>query len=342
MLELISEAQGAGVRLAAACHILGLSARTIERWRAEPEIADRRCGPQRRPSNALTPAEEAQVATVLISSRYAGLSPKQLVPQLADEGLYLASESTMYRVQRRLGLGPKKRTARRTHVPRASTVHRATRPNQVWSWDITWLPTTVRGSYFYLYLIMDVWSRRIVGWRIAARESAAVAAALIRDACVAGNVDSRGLVLHSDNGAPMRGSTMLSTLQWLGVIPSFSRQHVSDDNPYSEALFRTLKHTPAYPRLPFADLASANRWVARFVDWYNGTHRHSAIRYVTPNERHARLEHDVLARRHQLYQRARQCRPERWTGATRDWTPVGHVLLNPPSAPADAMMRQLS
>jgi transposase InsO family protein len=290
----------------------------------------------------LTPVEEAQVVTVLTSSRYAGLSPKQLVPQLADEGLYLASESTMYRVQRRLGLRTKKRAAARTHVARASTVHRATAPNQVWSWDITWLPTTVRGSYLYLYLIMDVWSRRIVGWRIAARESAELAAAVIRDACVAGNVDSRGLVLHSDNGAPMRGSTMIATLQWLGVIPSFSRQHVCDDNPYSEALFRTLKHTPAYPQLPFADLASANRWMARFVDWYNGTHRHSAIRYVTPNQRHAHFEHDVLARRHQLYQRARQCNPERWTGATRNWQPVGHVLLNPPSASAEALMRQLS
>ena len=194
--------------------------------------------------------------TVLTSSRYAGLSPKQLVPQLADEGLYLASESTMYRVQRRHGLRTKKRTTPRTHVTRASTVHRATGPNQVWSWDITWLPTTVRGSYLYLYLIMDVWSRRIVGWRIAERESADIAAALITQSCAEGNVDPRGLVLHSDNGKPMRGSTMISTLQWLGVVPSFSRPHVSDDNPYSEALFRTLKHTPAYPRLPFADLAS--------------------------------------------------------------------------------------
>ena len=110
--------------------------------------------------------------TVLTSSRYAGLSPKQLVPQLADEGLYLASESTMYRVQRRHGLRAQQRTTTRTHVARASTVHQASGPNQVWSWDITWLPTTVRGSYLYLYLIMDVWSRRIVGWRIAECESA--------------------------------------------------------------------------------------------------------------------------------------------------------------------------
>lgn len=332
MLKLIAEAQGAGVRLAAACHMLGISARTIERWRAEPEIGDRRCGPQRRPRNALTPAEEAQVVTVLTSSRYAGLSPKQLVPQLADEGLYLASESTMYRLQRRYGLRSKNATMSRTHVSRASPVHRATAPNQVWSWDITWLPTTVRGAYLYLYLVMDVWSRRIVGWRIAERESADIAAALMNQTCSEGNLDPRGLVLHSDNGTAMRGSTMISTLQWLGVVPSFSRPHVSDDNPYSEALFRTLKHTPAYPRLPFADLASANRWVARFVDWYNRTHRHSAIRYVTPNERHHGRERAVLARRHELYNRMRRANPERWSGTTRNWLPVELVVLNPQRA----------
>jgi len=274
--------------------------------------------------------------TVLTSSRYAGLSPKQLVPQLADEGLYLASESTMYRVQRRHGLRTKQRTTPRTQVARASTVHQATGPNQVWSWDITWLPTTVRGSYLYLYLIMDVWSRRIVGWRIAERESADVAAALITQSCSEGNVDPRGLVLHSDNGKPMRGSTMISTLQWLGVIPSFSRPHVSDDNPYSEALFRTLKHTPAYPRLPFADLASATRWVARFVEWYNGTHRHSAIRYVTPDQRHHGRERAVLASRHTLYERVRRANPERWSRSTRNWLPVELVVLNPERAPHQA------
>lgn len=329
ILELIAEAQASGVRLVPACRVLGISARTIERWRADPQIDDLRCGPHRRPSNALSPAEEAQVVSVLTSSRYAGLSPKQLVPQLADEGLYLASESTMYRVQRRHGFRTKKRTTPRTHVARASTVHRATGPNQVWSWDITWLPTTVRGSYLYLYLIMDVWSRRIVGWRIAECESADIAAALFTQSCSEGSVDPRGLVLHSDNGTPMRGSTMISTLQWLGVVPSFSRPHVSDDNPYSEALFRTLKHTPAYPQLPFVDVASAERWMARFVDWYNGTHRHSAIRYVTPDQRHHGREGAVLASRHSVYELARRANPNRWTLSTRNWAPIGLVVLNP-------------
>jgi putative transposase len=337
--ELIAEAQASGARLMPACDLLGISIRSIERWRANPEIADRRCGPQRRPSNALSATEEAQVVAVLTSARYAGLSPKQLVPQLADEGLYLASESTMYRVQRRYGLRIKKRTTTRTHVTRAATVHQATGPNQVWSWDITWLPTTLRGLYLYLYLIIDVWSRRIVGWRIAERESADIAAELITQSCGDGAIDPRGLVLHSDNGKAMRGSTMISTLQWLGVIPSFSRPHVSDDNPYSEALFRTLKHTPAYPRLPFANIAAATRWVTTFVDWYNGTHRHSAIRYVTPDQRHHGRECAVLACRRELCERVRRAHPERWSSATRNWLPVGSVVLNPERA---SLARQLS
>ncbi len=289
--------------------------------------------------------EEEQIVSVLTSSRYAGLSPKQLVPQLADEGLYLASESTMYRLQRRHGLRGQKRIVSRTHVTRACTVHHATQPNQVWSWDITRLPTTLRGWCLHLYLMMDIWSRRIMGWRVADAESAAIASKLVTQICRDGNIDPCGLVLHSDNGAAMRGSTMITTLQWLGVVPSFSRPHVSDDNPYSEALFRTLKHTPAYPRLPFADIASAERWVARFVDWYNGVHLHSAIRYVTPDERYFGREHAVLARRRELYQRARAANPERWTGATRKWTPVGLVTLNPVRAPTDAspqMTRQQS
>ena len=332
ILAAIAEAQLRGARLAQACRVVGISARTVERWRARPRGDDGRCGPHRRPHNALSPLEEAQVLSVLTSTRYATVSPKQLVPQLADEGLYLASESTMYRLQRRYGLRSKRRSVSQTHVTRASTVHRTTKPDQVWSWDITWLPTAVRGVYLRLYLMMDVWSRRIVGWRIAERESALIAAELVTQACHDGGVDPRGLVLHSDNGLPMRSSTMIATLQWLGVVPSFSRPHVSDDNPYSEALFRTLKHTPAYPRLPFADIGTAERWVARFVDWYNREHRHSAIRYVTPDERHFGREPNLLARRRELYERARKLNPERWSRGTRNWDPVGVVVLHPERA----------
>jgi len=329
ILAALTAAQTAGARLDAACDVIGISARTVERWRARPDGDDGRCGPRRRPTNALSPGEEEQVVSVLTSARYGGLSPKQVVPQLADEGLYLASESTMYRLQHRLGLRATRPPVTRSHVTRSSTVHCATGPNQVWSWDITWLPTTTRGRYLYLYLVLDVWSRRIVGWSVEESETAQAAAELVRRICADSGVDPRGLVLHSDNGKPMRGSTMVATLQWLGIVPSFSRPHVSDDNPYSEALFRTLKHTPAYPRRLFAGTDAARRWVAGFVSWYNGEHRHSAIRYVTPDQRHAGLDGAVLARRRRLYERARRANPERWTRGVRNWSPVGAVLLNP-------------
>jgi transposase InsO family protein len=336
ILEAIAEARRSGARLSAACAVVGLPARTIQRWLERPDEDDGRRGPRHRPPNALTPAEEAQVVTVLTSARYAGVSPKQLVPRLADEGLYLASESTMYRLQRRLGMRAASRPTIRTHVSRARAVHYATAPNQVWSWDITWLPTTIRGRYLFLYLVMDVWSRRIVGWTIEESENSDAAAELIRETCTTARIDPRGLVLHSDNGSAMRGATMLSTLQWLGVVPSFSRPHVSDDNPYSESLFRTLKHTPAYPRLPFASMAAAERWVARFVAWYNGEHRHSAIRYVTPDQRHFGDAPAILARRHELYERAQMTNPERWSRSIRNWTPIGTVILNPEPAALQA------
>jgi transposase InsO family protein len=329
MLAALDEAQATGARLHAACRVIGISARTIERWRGRLGGDDRRCGPRRRPRNALTTAEEAHLLAVMTSARYGHLPPKQLVPRLADEGTYIASESTMYRLQKRVGLGALRRSVLRTHVTRGATMHRATRANQLWSWDITSLPTTIRGRFLRLYLVMDVWSRRIVGWEVHAHEVAAHAATLIQRICTESGIDPNGLVLHSDNGTPMRGHTMVATLQWLGIVPSFSRPHVCNDNPYSEALFRTLKHTPAYPHLPFADREAARHWVARFVSWYNTEHHHSAIRYVTPDERHSGADILILARRRALYEQARRRKPERWPRNTRNWTPLETVVLNP-------------
>jgi putative transposase len=329
ILALVAEAQTAGARVEPACRLVGLSARTVERWREHPDAEDARHGPQHCPGNALSPLEQARVVAVMTSPQYCHVPPKQLVPRLADEGIYLASESTMYRLRRRFELRGRTRTTTRSHVTRSTTVHRATAPNQVWSWDITYLPTPVRGCFLRLYLVLDVWSRRIVGWKIHERESDELAAQMIRDICDQAKVDTHGLVLHSDNGKPMRGNTMITTLQWLGIVPSFSRPHVSDDNPYSEALFRTLKHGPAFPRLPFADIEAARQWVDCFVDWYNGEHRHSAIRFVTPDERHFGREDRILARRHALYERARRTKPERWSRASRNWTPIDSVVLNP-------------
>lgn len=331
ILAAVLEAQTAGARLVTASPFAGVSARTVQRWRRSPDGDDGRRGPVRRPPNALTTSEEVQVVQLLTSDRFRTVSPKQLVPLLADEGVYLASESTLYRIQRRHRLRQPERTTGRKLEARANRIHRATGINQVWSWDITWLPTVIRGRFLYLYLMMDVWSRRIVGWTIADKESSEIASALVKQACRDQGADPQGLVLHSDNGIPMRGSTMLATLRWLGIVPSFSRPHVSDDNPYSEALFRTMKHAgaPRYPRHPFASLADARAWIGRFVAWYNGEHRHSAIRYVTPDERHAGAEPTILARRREVYETARRTTPERWSRGIRDWSPVAVVELNP-------------
>ena len=328
-LALVAEAQADGAGLRSACMTVGLSVRTIERWRRDPDAGDGRRGPLRSPRNALSPLERARVVAVMTSAEHGHLSPKQLVPRLADEGIYLASESTMYRLQRQFELRAARPAASRAHVTRSTTVHCATGPNQVWSWDITYLPTLVRGRFLYLYLVVDVWSRRIVGWRVHERECAELAAAMIVETCEQSNIDPRGLVLHSDNGSPMRGNTMIATLQWLGIVPSFSRPHVSDDNPYSEALFRTLKHGPTYPRHPFADVTAGAHWVARFVAWYNGEHHHSGIRFVTPDQRHFGDEQRILARRCALYERARRTKPERWSRTTRNWTAIDSVVLNP-------------
>jgi len=211
-------------------------------------------------------------------------------------------------------------------------VQQAHGPNQLWSWDITYLKSSIRGAYFFLYLVVDVWSRKVVGWSVERQECAHHASRLMWRVCEESGIDARGLVLHSDNGQPMKGATMLATLQWLGVVPSFSRPHVKDDNPYSEALFRTLKYRPAYPRRPFRSIAEARAWVAAFVDWYNNDHQHSGIRFLTPAQRHEQLDAVILDKRHSIYQRARKNHPGRWSGKTRDWSPITTVLLNPDAA----------
>jgi transposase InsO family protein len=301
--------------------------RTVERWRgAHPE--DVRHGPRYAPANKFTAAERRTLLATVNAVAYRDLSPHQIVPMLADIGQYLGSESTFYRVLRAEELlahrGRAKAPERRP--PRA---HVATQPDQVWSWDITYLKTPVRGLFFYLYLIMDIWSRKIVGWNVYDVESADLAAALFTATCHTQQLDPCGIVLHADNGGPMKGATMAVTLERLGVLASYSRPSVSNDNPFSESLFRTMKYRPEYPTQPFADLTAARAWVRAFVRWYNTEHLHSAIRFVTPDDRHTGRDVAILAARHLVYERARNKNPDRWSGNTRNWTPIAVVELNP-------------
>lgn len=265
------------------------------------------------------------------SPEYRDLSVKQIVPLLADRGVYLASESTMYRILRNEQQLTHRASSRAPHARTRPDEAVATGPNQVWSWDITYLPSAVRGQFYYLYMAIDVFSRKIVGAAVHEQEDGSCSAALIREACTRERVDHGALILHSDNGSPMKAATLLATLQVLGVVPSFSRPRVSNDNPFSEALFRTLKYRPEYPGTPFVSLADAHSWVAGFVRWYNNEHLHSAIRFVTPSQRHRGEDAEILAHRERVYARARRKNPHRWTTCTRDWSRTDVVRLNPKS-----------
>jgi putative transposase len=333
LLALIDDACKAGARLERACAQIGLSARTVQRWlRPEGQDGDRRvAGLHERPepANKLSEAERRAAMAVLNGEEFKNLPPSQIVPRLADQGRYVCSESTLYRLLHQAGQMTHRRLERVPHKrskPRALT---ATQPDQIFCWDITYLPTCVRGCYFYLYLFVDLFSRKIVGWQVYECESAELAAQLLEDICARLGIAPGQLAVHSDNGSPMKGETMLATMQRLGVAPSRSRPSVSNDNPYSEALFRTLKYRPELPVKPFENLLQARSWVTELVHWYNDEHRHSAIGFVTPSQRHAGQDLALLEDRATVYELARQAHPQRWSRQTRNWRYVDQVLLNP-------------
>ena len=334
IVRLVDEAHGRGARLHKACDEAGIDVRTLQRWRAHAGLVhgDRRPGAVRpKPAHTLTADERARIIAVANTPRFAEQPPSRIVPALADDGIYIASESSFQRTLRAEG---QLRHRGRTHAPEARrepSTHVATGPGQVWCWDMSYLPTQVMGQWFYLYLIMDLYSRKIVGWEIHDADDSSHAVALLKRTSLAEGIHTMAdkPVLHGDNGSTLKATTVLALLHWLGIKPSYSRPRVSDDNAFVESLFKTAKYRPEFPAKGFADLQAARQWGSRFVHWYNGEHLHSGIRYVTPAQRHAGEDHAILQARHELYQRARALHPARWSGATRNWTPVGTVTLNP-------------
>lgn len=350
MIDLIDEAVNAGARRNRACAEAGINPSTYWLWhRANQPARCTKKPPARgvsaqgkivvadarpevvkpRPANALTDSERHEVLRVCNSPEFASLPPGQIVPTLADRGRYVASESTFYRVLRSVGQNahrgskrpPKARTARVKHV--------AGRANQVWCWDITWLAAAVAGTFYKLYLVMDVYSRKIVGWEVHDTETSEHASTVVAKACLAEQVAPGELTIHADNGPAMKGGTLLATLHRLGVDTSYSRPSVSNDNAFSESIFATLKHVPSYPRKPFESLEAARVWVHEFVRWYNTEHLHRSIRFVTPLDRHEGRDQAVLAARAGVYAAAKEQRPGRWSGPVRCWDPVEEVVLNP-------------
>lgn len=329
LIHLVQEAREYGARQSKACDVIGISAKTFQRWSQVDNNGDNRLYNQCVPHNKLSELERQRLIKVANDPDYADLQPSKIVPKLADSGCYIASESTFYRVlsnENQLMHRQKSKPVRQQQKPKPLI---AIRPNQIYSWDITYLPTPIRGVFLYLYLVLDIYSRKIVGWQVHDCEVGALAADMMTDICHREGVKRNQVTLHSDNGSPMRGATMLATLQELGVVPSFSRPSVSNDNPYSESLFRTLKYRPEYPAQSFADLSSAREWVAGFTQWYNNEHLHSAIRFVTPSQRHSGDDIAILSKRQEVYKNARQRNPERWSGDIRNWEPITEVYLNP-------------
>lgn len=344
IIGLLNEAIAQGARKDQACKVIGISIRTIQRWYEDnhtirPDL--RPVASKSAPKNKLTEAERLEILSACNAPEFADYPPGFIVPTLADRGIYIGSESTFYRVlhaHQQVKQRSHKRTVR-FQKPAPVVAHQ---PNEVWTWDITYLPSTVKGQHFYLYMITDIYSRKIVGAEVYKEERGELAALLLqrsiwREKCV-GNK----LLLHSDNGSPMRSFTMKAKMDDLGVTSSYSRPRMSNDNPYSEALFRTLKYRHSGASNGFANLEVSRIWVSEFIDWYNNHHKHSAIKYVSPCERHQGRDKEILQHRQRVYEIARSRSPERWSGSTRDWGYITEVFLNPDKTTKEEKMRQLA
>ena len=337
IIALVDEAVLSGCRQTTACKIFNIKDRTLQRWRRNS--SDRRCGPTTEPANKLTPEERDLIIKTSISPEFVNLSPHQIVPKLADTGKYIASESTFYRVLKAESLNAHRGHSKPKSVERPKA-YEATGANQIYSWDITYLQSTIRGEFYYLYLFLDIFSRKIVGWDIHLTQESSLSSILIEEICLREKINKKQIVLHMDNGGPMKGATMLATMQKLGVIPSFSRPSVSDDNPYSESLFKTLKYSPIFPSKPFENIDDAKIWMSKFVNWYNKEHLHSGIKFVTPESKHQGMDVEILKNRSELYEQARKKNPNRWSGRTRNWNVVTTVQLNPLKQKEKANIKQ--
>lgn len=330
----IETAHRDGARLERACAEVGITVRTLQRWKADDGLVagDRRPSAVRpTPAHALSAEERQTLLRVANEARFADMPPARIVPALADEGVYLASESSFQRVLRAHGQSRHRGRAKAPRAGRPPTTHVATAPRQLWCWDMTYLPAEIVGRWFYLDLILDAFSRKIVGFEVHDSDDSLHAAHLVKRTALAEGIHAMDAkpALHGDNGSTFKATTVLAMLHWLGIKPSYSRPRVSDDNPFVESLFRTAKYRPEFPAKGFADLEAARAWAGRFVRWYNHEHLHSGIRYVSPADRHDGRDGEILQQRHALYLEARQRNPRRWSRHTRNWSRIDVVTLNP-------------
>ena len=328
MKEVI-ETVGDAVPMTKLCAALGFPRSTLYRRRQPVAAPPPESEQLRRSPRALSAAEKTTVREVLNSARFADLAPRQVYGTLLDEGEYYCSISSMYRI---LGEHDEvnERRQQRAHPTYTRPELLATAPNQVWSWDITWLRGPGKWQHYYLYVILDVFSRYVVGWLLAEEEAGYLAEQLIAATCRKQGIARDQLTLHADRGAPMTSQTVAQLLEELGVAKSHSRPHTSDDNPFSEAQFKTLKYRPDYPDR-FDSLAQAHQWATGFFDWYNHQHRHSNLGLMTPATVHWGLDDQLTVQRQQVLRAAYAAHPERFVkGMPIPPQVPDAVWINPP------------
>jgi len=314
------------VRLSVLCTHIGVSQRTIQRWNLYG-VNDKRKGAEKQVVRKLTEQEREKIYGVACSEEYKDMNPHEVYNSLLDKGIYLASESSFYRILRERGAVTHRRETKEGTSRKKPDELKATAKNQVWMWDITWIKTGVQGLYYYAYVIEDLFDRSIVGWAIYENESDEHAKELF--AQVTRKENSYPQFVHSDNGNAMKGITLVAFYYRLGIVPSFSRPRVSDDNPYIESFFKTLKYTCGYPKF-FSSIDHARKWFADFIDWYNKNHMHSGLQYVTPFQKRNGEHHVIFASRNGVIAEAKQKYPARWgKRATRKYLVPASEVLNP-------------
>jgi len=324
------------VSVTAACQALGMPRSSLYRLWVEKQRPKPVIRAPVVPSRTLSQAEKAEVREVLNSERFQDQAPREVYATLLDEGQYLCHWRTMYRILDE-HQEVRERRNQLCHPNYQKPELLATGPNQVWSWDITKLLGPVKWTYYYLYVILDIFSRYVPGWLIAERESAALARELVSQTCLKQGIPATQLTLHADRGSPMIAKSLAMLLADLGVTKTHSRPHISDDNPYSEAQFKTLKYRPDYPER-FGSPADARVWSRSFFDWYNNEHHHSALGLLTPAQVHYGQAEQVRTQRQHVLLSAYEKNPERFVkGPPRPPELPAAVWINPPQKPAEEM-----
>lgn len=314
-----------GILLKTMCKFIGISSRTIQRWK-KSGLIDKRSGALKYIPRKLTLEEEHKIIDISNSIEFRDNNPHEIVALLLEKGSYIASTSTFYRVLKKNNQINHRSNAKPKQKRSKPPQKIATGPNQVWCWDITYLKTDVRGIYHYAYVITDIYDRSIVGWEIHDREESDLAVELFNSLTI--EYSLKGVHLHSDNGAPMRGSSLLAFLNGLEVTNSFNRPRTSNDNAFIESFFRTLKYSPGYPS-HFKSIEDSRSWMADFINWYNNFHLHSSIGYVTPNQKRTGKHNRIYKKRNKAIEKAKRRHPERWgSRKTKEWVIDNYVILN--------------